>query len=153
MNVRDWWSLEKRTLRHPDTLLCFLAPLIVAAIAGILAFIFAPSIEDPDTAAQFSPFFSTAAQVIVTLLVALVLERRSLRAVNAQRKILRWSFSYIAIGVVAAVTALNTRLGPTAYRFLFALTVAAGIGALLSTLTIAYRAFVAEIDGRLEQGE
>jgi hypothetical protein len=149
--VGTWWSARVDELEYVDAKVCFLLPLGGSIVVGVIAFVFAPKIGDPDTAAQFSPLFSTAAQLIVTLLVALVLERRYLAEINAQRLVVGGSLFYIALGAAAAVIALNTRLGACAYHWLFALTLGAGAGALLSTLTVAYRAYVAEFEA--EEGE
>jgi hypothetical protein len=151
MSVGSWSSAQRDVLRQPDALLCFVLPLVGSLLVTGVAFAFAPRIEDPDTAAQFSPLFSTAAQLIVTLLVALVLERRVLGEINAQRLVVTGSILYIALGAAAAIAALNTRLDACAYRLLFALTLGAGTGALVSILAIAYRGFVAEVEDEFEQ--
>ena len=138
------YALFDDALRRPSAKLCFVLPLGVTILVLFVAYAFAPRI-DAGNAGDFSSLFSTAAGLIVTLLVALAIELRSLREANTQRLIVGGTLSYVAIGAVAAVVALNPTLGPDAYRVLFALTMAAGTGALLSTLLIALQGFKAEV--------
>lgn len=145
-SVERYASLDD-ALRQPDAKLCFVLPLGVSFLVAVLAFNFAPTIE-AGTAGEFSSLFSTAAQVIVTLLVALAIELRSLRELNAQRMIISGTLSYIAIGAGAAMLALNPNLGSDVYRWLFALTLGAGVGALLSVILIAYQGFEADVKER-----
>ncbi|HET7443324.1 MAG TPA: hypothetical protein VFJ57_01555 [Solirubrobacterales bacterium] len=111
------------------------------------AYLFAPHI-DAATASSYSSLFSTTGQIIVTLLVALAIELRSLRELNAQRLIIAGTLTYVALGAGAAVLALNPTLHPGLYRALFAITLAGGIGALLSVVLIAYRGLEDEVKSR-----
>lgn len=115
-------------------------PLVGALAALVVAAAFAPDINTAHKASQVSSLFSTSAQVIATLLVALALEARALpfRELNARRLIAGGTLTYVIVGAVAAIVALNPALSSCAYQVLFALTLAGGAGALLSVLAIAY---------------
>lgn len=132
-------------LRSPGAKLCFVLPLGVSFLVAVLAFAFAPEIKGNE-AGRYSSLFSTAAQLIVTLLVALAVELRTLRELNTQRLIIGGTLSYVGIGAGAAVIALNPGLGSGTYEWLFALTLGAGTGALLSVLLIAFQSFEGEVD-------
>ena len=87
-----------------------------------------------------SSFFSTGAQLIGALLIALAVEAGWLGATdtNTRRRIVGITVIYVAIGGTAARPALIPALSRTAYHWLFILTMTGGAGALLSVLAIAY---------------
>lgn len=139
-------SLEA-ALSEPAAKRCFVLPGAVFIASLILAYGFAPSFTH-ENASDFTSLFSTAAQLIVTLLVALALELRSIRNVNARWLIASGTLTYVAVGAVAGVIALNPHLGPCGYRVLFSLTMAAGLAALLSVLLIALEGVLADFPYR-----
>lgn len=120
-------------------------PMVAALATLVLALIFAPVIR-PSQHARFENIFGTSAQVLATLLVALAVEARALRVEDstARRLVTGWTLGMLALGLVASVVALNPALTTCAYRVLFGLTMAAGIGALLSVLGIAFEIFEAD---------
>jgi hypothetical protein len=143
----DSYSVRLAALGQPEAKLCFLLPLGTSIVVFLVAIVAAPDMDSQAAAGRFSAFFSTSAQVIVTLLVALALEARTLsfRQLNARRLIVGGTLSYVVVGAVAAVLALNPTLGADLYTLLFALTCAAGMGALLSVLTVSYRVLETEL--------
>jgi hypothetical protein len=125
--------------KSPDTALCFTLPLACFVIAFVVG-----RIEAPDFAAgggAYSSFFSTVAQAIVAVLVALAFDLGRLPEWQADIRELVVGFSlvYIALGAAAAVIGLLPDLSGAFYEWLFAATLAAGIAAVLSVLTISYQ--------------
>jgi hypothetical protein len=143
--IYDRLSKLKTTLSHTDALVCFVLPLAVSLVVFVFSRLLAPRINSAN-AGDYSSLFSTLAQLIVTLLVALAIELRTLRALNARLLITAGTLSYVAVGAAAAVVALNPTLSPCAYGWLFALAMTGGAGALLSVTLTAYRGFVAEVE-------
>jgi len=136
---------------HPEARACFVLPLAVFVLALILARFLAPEISATGSGNDYSTLFSTAAQLIVTLLVALALELRAVpfEDPNVRRLIVGVTLLYVALGAAAAVVALSPGLSVTLYKWLFSLTLAAGGAALLSVLTISYRALKSEANEML----
>jgi hypothetical protein len=139
------------TTGHPEARACFLLPLAVFVLALILARVLAPEITGSGD--DYSTLFSTAAQLIVTLLVALALELRAIPFAdpNVRRLIVGVTLLYVALGAAAAVVALNPGLSVALYKWLFSLTLAAGGAALLSVLTISYRGLKSEASEMLRE--
>ncbi|HVO55527.1 MAG TPA: hypothetical protein VMT37_14030 [Solirubrobacterales bacterium] len=144
--AKEKLKTKAASLGRRDAQVGFAAPLVASLLVGAAAYVFAPRI-DAATASKYSSLFSTSGQIIVTLLVALAIELRSLRELNAQRLVIGTLF-YVALGVGAAVLALNPTLHPGLYRWLFAVTLASGCGALLSVVLIAYRGLEDEVTTR-----
>lgn len=141
-------SLLYAVTARPEARVCFLFPFAAFVLALILGRVLAPAFADGPRA--YSSLFSTAAQMIVTLLVALALELRALpfRELNARRLIVGFTLLYVALGAAGAVLALAPGLSPAIYRWLFALTLAAGGAALLSVLAISFQVLKNEISDR-----
>lgn len=131
---------------------CFLLPLASFVLILIVSRALAPGFGG-DSASAYSSYFSTAAQVCATVLIALALELRAqpLRELNARRLIVAVTLVYVALGVAAGAIALNPGLAPTLYKWLFALTTAAGAAAVISVLTIAYRVLENEASSRRDE--
>jgi hypothetical protein len=138
---------------HPEAKACFVLPLAVFVFVFVLARSLAPEVSAAEWVDDYSTLFSTAAQLTVTLLVALALELRavSFQKPNVRRLIIGVTLVYVALGAAAAVVALNPGLSTTLYKWLFSLTLAAGGAALLSVLTISYRALKSETDDILRE--
>jgi hypothetical protein len=139
----------KEALTGRETRSVVLVPGAVAALTFLLALWQAPSIDDHNHG-EFSTLYGTAGQIIATLLVALALEARALPLEfgNARRLVAGFTLTYVGVGLVASVVALNGSLPSCAYEPLFALAMGGGAGALLSVLMIAYRIVDAEFDAR-----
>jgi hypothetical protein len=112
-------------------------PHIVAVLGTACGVIFAPPVDSDHPAAKLSSFFATAAQVSVTLLVAVALYQGSLGDVVAHRA-RRWvgplTFVYLGVAVVAGVAGSTTSVGSGAYCWLFGFSVGAGAAGLLTVL-------------------
>jgi hypothetical protein len=138
--IENFISVLTEATRHPRAKACFLFPLAVFVFVFIVARMLAPEFSTR-TDGDYSAVFSTAAQLIVTLLVALALELRAspFGEPNAARLVVGVTLVYVALGAAAAVLALIPGLDSTLYQWLFALTLAAGGSALLSVLMISYQ--------------
>lgn len=136
-NARNTTSTLWASLRNEEARASFVLPLAAFVLIFIVARVKAPAFG-PGSASEYSSFFGTVAQVIAAVLIALALELRTLpfRDLNTRRWIVGVSLLYVALGLAAAVIALNPGLSPTLDRWLFALAIAAGAAALLSVLTI-----------------
>ncbi len=117
-------------------------PIVVAVAGFLLGLHWAPDIPKTGPPSWLGAFFGTAAQVIVTLLIALALQARYgiTRLLPAVLIPL-----YVAIGVVSAVAGTSHSLPLGAYKWLFALTMAGGLGALASAVILAVRIISSEI--------
>lgn len=107
-----------------------LIPLGAATVAFVLGLFFAP---DAPGAWSIS-FFGTSAQVIATVFIALALEAR---AALVDVRFASTTVVYVALGLIASVTALLPGIPASGLKWLLAFTVAGGMGALASTLLIA----------------
>ena len=134
-------SVYRTALRTREGKIAGLLPPVVA-VAGCAAAltVLRPTVGEsfPD---DFSQFFGTSAQVIATLLVALALEKAAFQSATSPSATIagRWGLVFVALGAVAAVTALSTRLPADVYAAAFAVTVGAGIAALLSVVLAGWR--------------
>jgi len=150
-DVGNLASLLDVVTKRSEARACFLLPLSAFVLILIVSRILAPGFSS-GSGADYSSLFSTAAQLIVTLLVALALEIRALpfRELNARRLIVGFTLLYVALGAAGAVLALSPGLPSTLYKWLFAMTLATGSAALLSVLTISFRMLENEISDRRE---
>jgi hypothetical protein len=132
-------SVFEYVTRTEEVRRCFLAPLAIFVFTGILARVLAPDIGGG--VSDYSSFFSTTAQVIVAVFIALALELRQMpfEALSTRRLVTGFTLVYIALGAAAACVALLPDLPATLYRWLFATAVAAGSAAVLSVLVIGYQ--------------
>jgi len=148
--VSSWerMSVKVSVMRERPMLLCFVMPLVASIASGVLAAVYAPHMRPGTDPSRFSAMFATTGGLIGALLIALAVEAGWLRAAdtNMRRRVLGFGASYIAVGAAAAVVALNPALSPAAYHVLFTAAMAAGVGALISVLAIAY--YVAESELR-----
>ena len=141
------WKLYAEVQDTRGTRICFWFPLVGVVIAAAVAGFFGPQINPGDDHQRYSDLFSTTAQVIATLLVALALESgiAATHDIYLRRLVSRFTVSYVALGVGAAIIALNPSLSSCAYRILFTVAMAAGAGALLSVVAVGYYAVESEI--------
>jgi hypothetical protein len=111
-------------------------PHLAAVVALIGGFLVAPDITAGHTQ-RLSPFFTTAAQILVTLLVAAALFQ-GLPASSISYEVRRFlgvtTFVYLGAGMVASVAALTDVLPVGGYRYVFAVTLSGGAGALVALL-------------------
>jgi hypothetical protein len=139
-SVGDKLSVFEFVTRRQEVRRCFLMPLAVFVCIGIVARVLAPDIGG-GTVGDYSSFFSTAAQVIVAVFIALALELRQMPfdTLATRRLVIGVTLVYVALGAATACLALLPALPSTLYRWLFATTVAAGSAAVLSVLVIGYQ--------------
>lgn len=109
---------------------------IVAFLAALLGFLAAPAIGPSGPPAWFQPFFAATAGAIAVLFVAVALG--TIQISTGVRAAIA-TVAYIAVGELASLAAICTELPAWLYKFLLALTLGAGIGALLSALTLGAR--------------
>jgi MFS family permease len=123
-----------------------LVPLLVAVAAYVAGLCLAPDIDTDREHARWGGFFATGAQVIATLFVALILERRVAARTKAFRRGSAGSAAvvYAGVGLLAASAGLSPSLSDDVYRQAFALTVAAGVATLLAIVLVGLRAFAFE---------
>jgi hypothetical protein len=118
----------------------------LAVVAGFFVglLVLAPVIPDAGPPGWLTSLFATAAQLIATLFVALVLEARyaSITPGAAYATV-----GYVAVGVLAAATGMSASLPHGLYAVLLGLTLGCGTGALLATALIAAKT----IGGQLAQ--
>jgi hypothetical protein len=115
-------------------------PVVVAVVAAVVGFILAPGgLEANATHEHYVGFFSSAAQVIGTLLVALVVEVRFpfsrttghyARAAGASATVV------IALGGLAAILGLSPGLPQCLYRITFAMAWGGLVGGLVAVTAI-----------------
>jgi hypothetical protein len=136
---RDKVSVVFAATRHRDTALCFTLPLAAFVAVFVIGRVAAPTFGAGTD--EYSSFFSTGAQVIVAVLIALAFDLGKLPAWqrDIQRLVVGFSLGYIALGAASAVLAVLPNVSPTISRWLFAATLAAGTAAVLSVLTISYQ--------------
>jgi hypothetical protein len=122
---------------------------LIAAIASTVAARWlAPTIAAA-THKDFVDFFATSASVIAALLIALAIEARQ---VVRSKFLANLSAITVAIGLLSSVAALGPDLSVWTYRWLFALTVGGGVGALVAALVVGAQTLAAEVaETRLEQ--
>jgi hypothetical protein len=117
-------------------------PVVVAVVGFALGLLWAPHIPKAGPPDWLGALFGTAAQVIVTLLVALALQARY--GITSRLPALLIPL-YVTVGVLAAVAGTSHSLPSAAYKWLFALTLAGGSGALASAAVLAVRTIRAEV--------
>jgi hypothetical protein len=134
-----------------DKVRAFLPPL-VALVAYVLGLTVLGPKANSTFAKDFQPFFSTSAQVIATLLVALAIGRVVLgRTITAAGLVASlWALVFIALGEVAAVSALSVRLSSAVYSQAFAMTLGAGLAALIAVVLVGWESAQRTM---VEQGE
>jgi hypothetical protein len=117
-------------------------PIVVAAVGFALGLTWAPHIPATGPPTWLGGFFTTAAQIIVVLLVALTLQARY--GIMSRFPALLVPL-YVTVGVVSAMAGTSPSLPRGAYHWLFALTLAGGSGALASAVILAFRTIRTEI--------
>lgn len=125
-------------------------PAVVAVLASILAFWQAPDLGTDLLRRPWDDFFTTCAQVIAALFIAVALEARSSPGRSPTSAVA--TIACLTVGEVAAVAALTTSLPDCLYRCLFALTVGGGLGALVAAVTLATSALRADREELRRQG-
>jgi hypothetical protein len=112
---------------------------ILVAVVGVVGVAFAPDLDSLAQHERFKDFFTTSAQVIAALLVALAVEARF-----AVRHVLLAITSAVClvVGELSAIAALSPALPDTAYTVLFASTLAGGTGAMVAAVVIAAQTLV-----------
>lgn len=132
--------------KHRDTALCFVLPLAFFVASFIVARVAAPDFASTD--ADYSSFFSTVAQMIVAVLIALAFDLGKLppEQINLRRFVVGFSLAYIALGAAAAAIGLLPGLSPTFDRWIFAAALASAGSALLSVLTLSYQVVKGETE-------
>lgn len=127
--------------------------LVVPATVAVCAFALGPQVDAKHPAGDLGAFFSSAASVLAAVLIALALLSVMPPVVGIKVHIVvSWTTpTWLAIGVVAALTGLVPRLNHTTYRVCFGATVGASLWLLIVVLRIAkinlsaqYTAAVAE---------
>ena len=114
----------------------FSGPALAAAAGFAVGLAFAPSHMDLlDHRQQYAAFFGTTAQAVATLFVALAL---GVGHATIRRRFYRLTVAYVVIGSGAALVATSAGLPHWSYRFLLALALGGGAGALVSTALIAF---------------
>ena len=110
---------------------------LTAICATVGAFVAAPRTDRSDSIDALSPFFSSIAQCCVTLLVAVALFHGGFGG-TVDFRVRRWispaSFVYLGLGTVVGIAGSIGSLDAGAYRLLFASSVGAGAGGLLTVL-------------------
>jgi hypothetical protein len=113
--------------------------LALFALGGILGFALAPDTNDRHPPAELSDFFSSCAQVMAGLVVALALFQSgpSPAAGHGARRFLSLAvFPLLGLGLFAALAGLSQSLPHCLYRVLFAVVVGTGTAAAVSTLLV-----------------
>jgi hypothetical protein len=110
-------------------------PHLAAGIALVVGLKSAPKIT-ADTTQRLSTFFATGAGILATLLVAAALFQGLPTSVgyHVRRFLGPMTFTYLGVGIAAAAAALTDALPVSGYRYVFALTLCAGAGALVAVL-------------------
>jgi hypothetical protein len=123
-----------------------IAQLTLATLAGIAAWTLAPDLHASAQHEAFKDFFTTAAQVIAALLVALAIEARF----AVQHALLAiTSATCLVVGEISAIAALSPALPDAAYSWLFVCTVAGGTGAMVAAIVIGAQALTADAQGTM----
>jgi uncharacterized membrane protein YgaE (UPF0421/DUF939 family) len=117
----------------------------VAVVVSLVAWLFAPDLGSFRQHSAFADFFATCAQVIAALMIALAIEAQ---VVVRRLHLAVVTAASVAIGEVAAIAALSPMLPPWSYRWLFAVTIGGGVGALVAVLMASVQALGARIDER-----
>ncbi len=129
-------KLADTSRRLPDpSALIHLAALAVTVVAVI----YAPTVNQRHPAKELSSFFSSTAQIAVTLLVAVALFQGALDsrvAYRARRWLRPSTFVYLGAATVAGVIGSTAAVDPWLYRWLFGLSVGLGGAGLLSVLLV-----------------
>jgi hypothetical protein len=114
--------------------------VILTSLGGAVAgFALAPDLGRDLSPADLTGFFGTAAQVLVTLVVALALFQSGPSPAaghGARRFLSMWVFPVLGIGVIASAAGLSESLPLWLYPWLFAVVVGAGLSSLGSTLLV-----------------
>lgn len=117
--------------------------------SGILAWFIAPTINSPRQHAGFVDFYATCAGVIAALLIALVIEARSVVGSPLHAMVTAVS---VGIGMLSALAALSPALPePWIYRWLFVFMVAGGLGALVAAVHAGQRLIREDIHASQDQ--
>jgi hypothetical protein len=124
-------------------------PFVVALAAGIVAAVLAPGdLADNGSHADYSDFFATSAQLIGTLLVALVVEARlpfSRSGTVFARAIAASAACVIALGGFAAVLGLNPDLPNWIYEIAYPVTWGGLAGGLAAVALLGVSVVVATL--------
>ncbi|HXP36631.1 MAG TPA: hypothetical protein VN817_02590 [Solirubrobacteraceae bacterium] len=130
----DRKPLPDASSKAPDTTLL---PHVGAVLLTAIAVILAPTVDHRHSASSLSSFFSTTAQIAVTLLVAIALFQGALDsrvAHRARRWLSRATFVYLGLATAAGVIGSTASVEPWMYRWLFGLAVGLGGAGLLTVL-------------------
>jgi hypothetical protein len=127
--------LALTNLRQQARPAVLLPPIILLIVVFVLAYVFRPSSVTAPDRADYETFFTTAATVLGTILIAIVLQANLFRGPSLRRMLI-YGLLYIALGEVAALIALLPGGSEHLQGVLFALTMSAGIGALIAVLYI-----------------
>ncbi len=112
---------------------------LVALGVTVIAVICAPTVDQKHPASNLSSFFSSTAQIAVTLLVAVALFQGALDsrvAYRARRWLRRSTFVYLGTATVASVIGSTAAVEAWLYRWLFGLSVGLGGAGLLTVLLV-----------------
>jgi hypothetical protein len=130
-------SAEKLPERGARRLEVTSLPHILAVVLAALAVIFAPPVDHGHPAGELSSFFSSVAQISVTLLVAVALFQGALTsgaAHNARRWLTKFTFVYLGVATLAGVIGSTASVDASAYRWLFGVSAGFGGAGLLTVL-------------------
>lgn len=121
----------------------------IAPAVGVGAYFVAPYINIEDSASGLSSFYGTCAQVLATFFIALaLLTLFSPIAYLRMREIVGHStFIFLALGIVAAMTGTIDGLPDCLYRYLFAIALGTGIGAVVAVTRVGIANMKIQRDG------
>ena len=132
-----------------------LVPFAAVIATFVVSLCLAPDIDSDAQHERWTSFFATAAQVTATLFIVLVLEGRAAARTKLLPRVggMVLTVIYVAVGLLASGAGLSPSLSDDLYCFVFALTAAATVGAVLNVAVIgvsALTAAYAERDKALE---
>jgi hypothetical protein len=122
------------------------------ALAFVVALLIAPDLSGGNST-RFGSFFATSAQVVAALLVVLAVgvTAASFRGLDLRRRDLIAGMSEGCVALVAALTALSPSLPSWVYEPCFAVTVAGGLGSLITVLMLGVKAIDQAKQGATEE--
>ena len=105
-----------------------------APTGAVIAFLFAPVVDCTHPPSNLTTFFATCAQVFATFFIALALlsSLPALSHLRFRQLVGRIALLYLSLGLIAATAGTLDTWPHAAYQWLFALTVGAGLGNLLT---------------------
>lgn len=118
------------------------APLVFLALGIVASFALAPDLSSEDERKDFAPFFGTIAQLLGALLIAVVVEARTVASLprGLATYVASTTVLFIGVGMAASVTAMSDELPGCWYAPLFGASVSSGAAALAAVLVLAMQA-------------